>query len=480
VYATADRYKPAEVYEWEDGDDLGIELAMEQSFGGAAEPEWHLNQDLVIALGLLRTNNEWICPSEDYCVVARLRRDAKGRPVALEIKNEFIRDYLAARGMALRISSYRLREIAVTDASDIGWPDGGLEEKTAQDRFVARTFHIVEGGEPVGEKYAVFNISRTDVDPEDDVPRPGKENDSNTASKSWTGTFEGRHLVRVTGELWRNEWVEPGLNSPRVRGDKIPSGIQYFIDASGTREPSENLEDDDDPRWLWFRPEVMLSLTRRRGGSLSWFTQETGEVSCSPDYAVHFGVNSVGLVTVNAYDIVRLPVWQQRIWAGFNTAPDGGVSKELLSAQMETRVADTTSPEALLPEVLGELDEAFTKRIGVPLFRKHSSVYDVVAATHRFRAVEPGGFLALAKDLVRITADRIDAAAIQRIVPPPPKEHWGSLKSLEKYLAALVTAEAARALIAPLVGAYELRLGDAHLPSEALKEAYGGQYTKVL
>src|SRR5271155_1968038 len=47
VYATADRYKPAEVYEWEDGDDLGIELAMEQSFGGAAEPEWHLNQDLV-------------------------------------------------------------------------------------------------------------------------------------------------------------------------------------------------------------------------------------------------------------------------------------------------------------------------------------------------------------------------------------------------------------------------------------------------
>ena len=34
-----------------------------------------------------------------------------------------------------------------------------------------------------------------------------------------------------------------------------------------------------------------------------------------PDYKVHFGVNRVGLITVYAYDIARLPVWQQRTWA---------------------------------------------------------------------------------------------------------------------------------------------------------------------
>jgi len=118
------------------------------------------------------------------------------------------------------------------------------------------------------------------------------------------------------------------------------------------------------------------------------------------------------------------------------------------------------------------LDEAFTNRIGEPLFRSHPSTKELMAAAHRFRAVEEGGFLALAKDLVRLTADRIDASALQKIVPPPGKEKWGSLKSLEKYLGTLMTEESARSLVSPLVGAYQLRLGDAHLPSSDLEEAY--------
>ena len=46
------------------------------------------------------------------------------------------------------------------------------------------------------------------------------------------------------------------------------------------------------------------------------------------------------------------------------------------------------------------------------------------------------------------------------------------MKSLEKYLGTLMTEESARSLVSPLVGAYQLRLGDAHLPSSDLEEAY--------
>jgi len=232
------------------------------------------------------------------------------------------------------------------------------------------------------------------------------------------------------------------------------------------------LQDEDDPRWLWFNPKVILSLIRRRGGELKWYTQETGGVSCSPAYGVQFGINGAGLITVYASDIAKLPTWQQQIWAGFNTAPEGGVSKELLSAQMEARVAETTAPEAVLPEVLEALNATFVRRIGTPLFRKHPATADLILAVHRFRAAETGGFLALAKDLARIIADRIDAAAIQRVVPPPPRENWRSLKSLEKYLGTILPGAEARRSVAPLVGAYQLRLGDAHLPSSDLEEAY--------
>ena len=473
VLASNEGYTPAEVYQYRDGDDLGIELVLEQGFEGAAPQVWHINQDLVMALGLLRENDEWIRPSEDYCVVARLRRNADGEPIACEIKNEFLRDYLAARGMALRLTYFRKRELIAAAANHITWPDGLLEDRGEQHHFRARIFSILEGGYPADDTgYAVFRISRTDVDPEDDVPRPGPESDANTASESWHGQHKGKKLVRILGELWRNEWIEPGVNSIRVRGDQIDTGIHYIVDASGERLSSEKLKDDDEPRWLWFRPQVMLSLIRRRGGEFKWYTQETGGVSCSPAYSVHFGINAAGLITVYAGDIAKLPTWQQQIWAGFNTAPEGGVSKELLSAQMETRVAQTVAPEAVLPEVLEALDKTFSRRIGAPLFRKHPSTQGLILAIHRFRATEPGGFLALAKDLARLIADRIDAAAIQTVVPPPVTEKWGSLKSLEKFVASVMPPNKAREIMSPLVGAYELRIGDAHLPSSDIEEAY--------
>ncbi len=139
---------------------------------------------------------------------------------------------------------------------------------------------------------------------------------------------------------------------------------------------------------------------------------------------------------------------------------------------MAARPAETVAPEAVLRDVLQLLDKTFIRRIGVPLFRTHPATEQLIAAAHRFRAVETGGFLALAKDLVRVTADRIDAAAIQRVVRPLANETWRSLKSLEKYLGTLLPESEARKVVAPLFAVYDLRVGDAHLPSSDLHEAY--------
>lgn len=198
-------------------------------------------------------------------------------------------------------------------------------------------------------------------------------------------------MARIIGELWRTEWVEPGTHSTRVRGDQVPTGIHYIVNASGERLPSESLKDENDPRWLWFRPQVILSLTGRRGGGLTWYTRETG-VCCSPAYNVHFGINAAGLITVFAEDVAGLPVWQQQIWADFNTAPEGGVSEELLSAQMAARPAKTVAPEALLPEVLRALDQTFKQRIGAPLFRAHPSTEPLMRRPTAFARWRPVGF----------------------------------------------------------------------------------------
>ena len=91
VWATSDYYKPADVYQYNDRVDLGIDLVLVQTFETGEQSEWHLNQDLVFALKLMREGDEWVRPSEDYVAVARLRRNSDGKPVALEVKNEYAR-----------------------------------------------------------------------------------------------------------------------------------------------------------------------------------------------------------------------------------------------------------------------------------------------------------------------------------------------------------------------------------------------------
>ena len=109
-YAYRDgRYKPCEVYQRNDHEDLGVALVFEQHLGNGHPPIWHLNQDLVMALQLLQDGDQWVRPEEDYAVVARQRRDAEGLITAIEIRGDCLRDYLAARGLALRLYYFRSR-----------------------------------------------------------------------------------------------------------------------------------------------------------------------------------------------------------------------------------------------------------------------------------------------------------------------------------------------------------------------------------
>jgi len=58
------------------------------------------------------------------------------------------------------------------------------------------------------------------------------------------------------------------------------------------------------------------------------------------------------------------------------------------------------------------------------------------------------------------------------IVSPPKQEKWGSLKSLENLLASKFDRERVKEATASLVGVYELRHADAHLPSSQMDGSF--------
>jgi hypothetical protein len=167
-----------------------------------------------------------------------------------------------------------------------------------------------------------------------------------------------------------------------------------------------------------------------------------------------------------------LPDWQQQIWAGYNIGPEGGVSEELLASQMQSRPADTPAPEAFLKSGLELVSQTARETFGFELIRTHNQAANILERCHRFRAVDSQGLFSLAKDLARLTADSIDASAIHGVLGCEKNDRPGSLKSLERLLATIAVSEMARDAVAPLVGIYEMRLADAHLPSSQILESY--------
>ena len=449
----------------------GLRLVIDQRAFDDEPSTWYLNQDFVIALGLKREGDSWICPQDGYTEVARLKVTDKNKPLLLEVKAQYLKDYLCAREMSLYMTQFYSRDAIVKDSTFITWTDGNKTYEKDSDNWEGRVMPIHEGGQPFGEKMAVFHVERTDIEESDDVPDiSGMPIDENTKGDSWEREFEGKKLYRIMGDLWCNEIIEPGKVSPKVRGDKIDSTEFYIIDAEGAKVCGKDLINSG--KWLWFKPNVIMALCHRRGGSLNFYTEQTGKVGSSYGYGVHFGVNDLGLINVYAKDVGLLPDWQQQIWAGYNIAPEGGVSSELLASQVRAKPSNTQAPEEFLPIAFQNINRVSVEKLGIKIFKDHDAIPELLIKTHRFRAVDEPSFYALAKDLARLIVDSLDVGAMQNIVAPPKKTQWGSLKSLENLLALKYDRDFIRKMMTSLVGVYKLRHADAHLPSSEIENAF--------
>lgn len=466
------QYLSADIYNSRDNDFSGTNLILNQSFDNNYDiNEWHLHQDLVISLGLKREGDIWVCPQEGYIEVAKLERDEEGSPIVLLVRNQFLKDYLRARDCGLYVSSYYSREYILNESSILSWKEKSKKEKKGKDLWECRIMEIHEGGFPFGQKITISHVGRTDIFENEDIPDISKfPTDDNVKSEFYEKGFEGKKLFRIMSELWKYDWINPAKKSPIVLGHKDQTKIYFIIDAEGKKKSGDSLVNGG--KWLWFKPDLAINLLSKRGSNLTWYTQDTGSLSCGPNGRIHFGLNELGLITVYAKDIGYLPVWQQQIWAGFNISPEGGISKELHDSQIKAEPALTLAPENFLGSVIDDLNIEFTKQFGFKLFREHLSVKEILPSINRFRAIDKNGLFSLAKDIARVIIDDINTEEIQKIVVPPKGTKWGSLKTIENLLSIKIKDEYARKMLSPIVGIYELRHGDAHLPSSDIDSSF--------
>lgn len=466
-YAYGDGYYSSiEQYQWNDKEPIGIHLVFEHPQPVIGRSLWVLNPDLVVALRLIKEGTNWVRPEENFVVVAREVLDEKGEQNLIEIKREYLLDYLAARGLSLRLSYYRQRveNVVSLEASEYASLEEHQEEREGgRYELLMRSLDDVFGG-----SWAMFRAWRTDVDEDEDAPVMGPETNDNTDHESSEGHRGGYDGIRVEGEFWRDEWIEHQGISKRIRGDVDVNLPQFIVETDGARMESAELNNEDIGRWLWFRSSIVNELLGLRGFSLKWYTAETGGIQSTSGYSTHFGINSSDLITIYAYEVARLPAWEQHIWAAQNVVPDGKVSNELLDSQVKVQPASTHAVEELLFKVMSMLAGGFRQKFNVALYSHDLDHLEAMKQISRFASKDQASLLRLAKELVRVFSDRLDVRELRKLSTHSNKEKLASNKLLQDVLAQKVGADKAREVFGPIVGAYDMRVGDAHPTSSKM------------
>jgi len=454
------------------GSKIGFRLVLSQSMNSGHPLRVEIHQDFIFAYGLVEDGDKWLKPSAGYDEVIRVQRDDDAVIKFVEIRMEYLRDYLAARSAALRLYYYRERDAVIANRPEYGWNEPHYISDEQHDRCEVRITEIDKSGGMAGSTWAVFTARRTDIDPDEEIPDFSSNSDENTESESRHGKRETVNTAyRVQGELWRAEWIEPYSKSERLGWNEPEEDFVVSVDAESKKVSLESLNHETIGKYLWFSPNLVGSLLANRNGVLNWYTNETGGVSADGPHGIHFGVNKLGLINIYAYDIARLSVWERRIWVAHNIKPNGGVSAELLKAQQECRVADTKAPENLIGEAINWLRGCCEEKYQVDICKEHHEIEEIATRLHRFRAIDENGLRGLGKDIVKFTIERFDKKALKQILKLK-KSDLGTLKLLQLILTSVTSEEFSKNHMAPLFGAYDLRGSDAHLASSDIEAAY--------
>lgn len=401
--------------------------------------------------------------------------DDDGNHNLIEIKKEFLLDYLSARNLLLRLSYFRQRVENITELNNsdyIGLEN--IEEKRNNGVFevLIRKLSDICGG-----LVSFFRVYRTDIDNEEDNPVMDDENSENTGYENNVFNKDDNYQgIRVESKFWRNEWIEHKNISTRIRGDKDTNLPLFITETDGTRTHSSELNNEEVGRWLWFRSQVVNELLKHRGFSLKWYTAKTGGICSTSSYCTHFGINNSDLIQVYAYDIAKLNSWEQHIWAAYNVVPEK-VCDELLSAQMETKVAETTAVEVFLLEMIKRLEYIFNKKFHCSLFNQNINEEEYFKKISRFISIDKNSLLTLAKEIIRVFSDRLNKESLLQAlkslsVDTSKLQNYGTNKLLEKIIAQKIGEEQVHKIFAPIVGTYEMRIGDAHPTSSKIDNAF--------
>jgi hypothetical protein len=143
-----------------------------------------------------------------------------------------------------------------------------------------------------------------------------------------------------------------------------------------------------------------------------------------------------------------------------NTAPEGAVSGELLSAQVKAKVATTHAVEELFFQSMRLLELGLSDKFGIVSHDIDDKL--LMSQVFRFHSKNQGSLLLLEKELVHLFSDRLNIRDLRMFSTHAEKEKLGSNKLLQDILSQKIGAKKTRQVFARIAGAYDMCVSDAY------------------
>lgn len=307
--------------------------------------------------------------------------------------------------------------------------------------------------------------------------------------------FTGHGYFRGRSTLRRNFIIEP-YGMPRVERSPWPYfgeiPIQegelprFIVDSEGKRQTLAEFNQQNlfQPRYLYFRPEVLQKYLQTDGYRVFFHMRNWGGASPPGGGSIDVGINSHGLVNAFAPDIADLSIAEQAYWASSSSLPSGEVCEEMFETRMQCNPPHSPGVTELIRNARSQLNTVFVEKFSFELYTDiKPSAQDLCKLSVGPINRQFSEVLELAEILYKWIVEPMQVASLRTALGGRTKENkdWRQIKLLEQLLVAKgLDEKQARSTTAPLAGLNQLRIGSTHIGSPELEQAFKLMGTEIV
>lgn len=265
---------------------------------------------------------------------------------SLEVRAEFLKDYLEERDCALVLAYFQSRDVRETD-QDVSLPE---DDRTSFTIRGGKAVREVRRNQPGYELHWFCPIQASDI-PYGREERLMEDRQNLKFQTKQGYRFSKEEAVKEEG------FEEAGYRRPAIGAGSLEEAISFF-------------------GWTFFEPEVLEKYKNDSRGSVSEWSRQGIQVNWLDKMKLRAYRNNEDLLLIIIDDLVDIPDEELSHWYHHNTSPAGEIPEEMITNYIEADWVDSESPSDAVINAVTELNDIFETQYGARLYREAGDEID--------------------------------------------------------------------------------------------------------